>query len=84
MILEVVSADLSGCLHLNGSCFSNQEIHLMAVFRSPVTQRRLLSCVTQVGPQFHGNELLKALFGSYAAGIAREGSDIDLIVVSDD
>jgi predicted nucleotidyltransferase len=47
-----------------------------------IAQQMLQQMVEQIAAQFHPRRVI--LFGSHAAGQAAEGSDVDLLVVSDD
>ena len=57
---EVISADFFCCFYLYGGPGAQQEVHLMTVFGSPVSQGKFLAPVTQVSPQLHTDELFKA------------------------
>ena len=57
---EVISADFFCCFYLYGGPGAQQEVHLVTVFGSPVSQGESLAPVTQVSPQLHTDELFKA------------------------
>ena len=61
---KVISADFFCCFYLYGGPGAQQEVHLMTVFGSPVSQGEFLTPVTQVSPQLHTDELLKSFLAN--------------------